>query len=51
MKSFEVFGVPMTALRARLFAMLRASDAGAKVAKRCLIAIEEHRDDCGRPQQ
>jgi hypothetical protein len=49
MRSFEEFGVPLTALRARLFAMLPANDAGARFAKQCLIAIEDYRDDCGRP--
>ena len=46
--AFEEFGLPLTALRARLFAMLPAGDARAQLAKKCLIAIEEHRDDRGR---
>jgi hypothetical protein len=33
---------------ARLFAMLPANDARANLAKHCLIAIEEHCNDCGR---
>jgi hypothetical protein len=28
--------------------MLPANDARANLAKHCLIAIEEHRNDCGR---
>ena len=46
--AFEEFGLPLTGLRARLFGMLPASDARARLAKQCLIAIEEHRDDRGR---
>lgn len=46
--AFEEFGLPLTGLRARLFAMLPAKDARAKLAKECLIAIEYHRDDRGR---
>ena len=46
--AFEEFGVPLTRLRARLFAMLPANDARAQLAKECLVAIEEHRDDRGR---
>jgi hypothetical protein len=46
--AFEEFGLPLTGLRARLFAMLPADDARARLAKQCLIAIEEHRDDRGR---
>jgi hypothetical protein len=46
--AFEDFGVPITGLRARLFAMLLANDARAWLAKQCLIAIEEYRDDRGR---
>jgi len=44
----EEFGLPLTGLRARLFAMLPANDARARLAKQCLIAIEEQRDDRGR---
>jgi hypothetical protein len=47
--AFEEFGLPLTGLRARLFAMLPANDGRAQLAKQCLIAIEEHRDDRGRP--
>jgi hypothetical protein len=46
--AFEEFGLPLTELRARLFAMLPANDGRAQLAKQCLIAIEEHRDDRGR---
>jgi hypothetical protein len=46
--AFEEFGVSLTALRARLLAMLPADDARAQLAKQCLIAIEEHRDEHGR---
>jgi hypothetical protein len=46
--AFEEFGVPLTGLRARLFAMLPMNDARAQLAKQCLIAIEEHRDEHGR---
>ena len=47
--AFEEFGVPLIELRARLFAMLPANDRRARLAKQCLIAIEEHRDESGRP--
>jgi hypothetical protein len=46
--AFEEFGLPLTGLRARLFAMLPANDARARLAHQCLIVIEEHRDDRGR---
>ena len=46
--AFEEFGLPLTGLRARLFAMLPANDRRARLAEQCLIAIEEHRDDRGR---
>ncbi|MEX2166523.1 MAG: hypothetical protein WD852_05815 [Methyloceanibacter sp.] len=46
--AFEEFGVPLTALRPRLFAMLLANDGRARLAEQCLISIEEHRDDRGR---
>jgi len=46
--AFEEFGLPRTQLRARLFAMLPAADARARLAKKCLVAIEGHRDDNGR---
>jgi hypothetical protein len=46
--AFEEFGLPLISLRARLFEMLPANDARARLAKWCLIAIEEHRDDRGR---
>jgi len=46
--AFEEFGLPLTGLRARLFAMLPADDRRARLAEQCLIAIEEHRDDRGR---
>jgi hypothetical protein len=46
--AFEEFGLPLTNLRARLFAMLPANDARASLAKECLIAIEWHRDERGR---
>jgi len=46
--AFEEFGVPLTGLRARLFAMLPANDDRARLAKQCLIAIEKHRDEHGR---
>ncbi|MGA4636471.1 NACHT domain-containing protein [Pseudomonas solani] len=47
--AFEVFGLPLTELRAKLFAMLPTNDARAVLAKQCLIEIEEYRDDYGRP--
>jgi hypothetical protein len=46
--AFEEFGLPLANLRARLFAMLPANDGRARLAKQCLIEIEEHRDDRGR---
>jgi len=46
--AFEEFGLPLTGLRARLFAMLPANNRRARLAEQCLIAIEEHRDDRGR---
>lgn len=46
--AFEEFGLPLTGLRARLFEMLPANGARARLAEQCLIAIEEHRDDRGR---
>ena len=44
----EEFGVPLTALRSRLFGMLPPGDARARLAKECLIAIDEYRDERGR---
>jgi hypothetical protein len=44
---FEEFGVPLTGLRARLFGMLTADDERARLAKQCLIAIDQCRDDHG----
>jgi hypothetical protein len=46
--AFEEFGLPLTELRVRLFEMLPVKDARARLAKECLIEIEEHRDDRGR---
>jgi hypothetical protein len=46
--AYEEFGVPLTALRSRLFGMLPAGDARARLAKECLIAIDEYRDERGR---
>lgn len=46
--ALDEFGVPLTRLRARLFAMLPANDARAQLAKQCLIEIEKLRDDHGR---
>jgi NACHT conflict system protein len=46
--AYEEFGVPLTALRSRLFGMLPAGDAGARLAKECLIVIDEYRDERGR---
>jgi hypothetical protein len=46
--AFEEFGVPLTGLRATLFAMLPANDGRARLAEQCLVAIEEHRDERGR---
>ncbi len=46
--AFEEFGLPLTGIRARLFAMLPANDAHSRLAKRCLLAIEEYRDEKGR---
>jgi hypothetical protein len=44
----EEFGQPLAELRAKLFAMLPVNDARAQLAKQCLIAIEELRDEAGR---
>jgi hypothetical protein len=46
--AYEEFGVRLTALRSRLFGMLPAGDARARLAKECLIAIDEYRDEGGR---
>jgi len=46
--AFEEFGLPLAQLRSRLFGMLPAGDARARLAKACLIAIEEYRDENGR---
>jgi hypothetical protein len=46
--ALEEVGRPLTGLRARLFAMLRADNVRARLAKECLIEIEYHRDDSGR---
>jgi hypothetical protein len=46
--AFEEFGLPLTGLRARLFAMLPTNNPRARLAEQCLIAIEEHRDYYGR---
>ena len=46
--AFEEFGLPLTGLRAQLFAMLSANDARALLAKQCLIEIEGYRDVHGR---
>ena len=46
--AFEEFGLPLTELRARLFAMTSDNDERAQLAKQCLIEIEERRDDRGR---
>lgn len=46
--AFEEFGLPLTGIRARLFAILPVNDAHSRLAKRCLLAIEEYRDEKGR---
>ena len=46
--AFEEIGLPLTRLRARLFAMLPMNDLRARLAEQCLIAIEEFRDEHGR---
>lgn len=46
--AFDEFGLPLTGIRARLFAMLPANDARSRLAKQCLLAIEEYRDEKGR---
>ena len=46
--AYEEFGLPLTGLRASLFAMLPAGDARARLAKECLVAIDEYRDERGR---
>ncbi len=46
--AFEEFGLPLTGIRARLFAMLPANNAHSLLAKQCLLAIEEYRDEKGR---
>ena len=45
---FDEIGRPLTNLRARLFAMLPADEKRACLAKRYLMAIDEHRDEGGR---
>jgi hypothetical protein len=46
--AFELFGRPLIGLRARLFSMLIAKNARSSLAKQCLIAIDQHRDEHGR---
>ncbi len=46
--AFEEFGLPLTGIRAKLFAILPANDARSRLAKQCLQAIEEYRDEKGR---
>ncbi|UVM25022.1 NACHT domain-containing NTPase [Pseudomonas sp. B21-021] len=46
--AFEEFGLPLIEIRARLFTMFLANDAQSELAKQCLLAIEEYRDEKGR---
>lgn len=46
--AFEEFSRPLTDLRARLFSMLPANDERSALAKECLVAIDDHRDEYGR---
>lgn len=48
MGAFEEFGLPLTGLRALLFAMLPADDSSSRLATQCLMAIEGYRDEKGR---
>jgi hypothetical protein len=43
----EIFGMPLTGLRKELFAMAGADTAEGRLAKECLAAIDELRDEYG----
>ncbi len=47
--AYEVFGVPLIALRQQLFELMQETDARSALAEASLIAIEEVRDEAGRP--
>jgi hypothetical protein len=46
--AFEEHSLPLPGLRAKLFAILPENNARAQLAKQCLIAIDELRDETGR---
>lgn len=46
--AFEEYSLPLPGLRAKLFAILLENNARAQLAKQCLIAIDELRDETGR---
>jgi len=48
--AYEEFGVPLTTLRRQLFELLQGTDARSALAEGALIAIEEARDEAGRPE-
>jgi hypothetical protein len=48
--AYEEFGVPLTTLRRQLFELIQAEDARSALAEASLIAIEEARDESGRPE-
>ena len=45
---FEQFSIPLTELRKQLFSMIAANDAQSTLAEKCLIKIDELRDEYGR---
>src|SRR5437879_935663 len=47
--AYEEFGVPLTTLRKQLFELMHGTDARSALAEACLTAIEEIRDEAGRP--
>jgi hypothetical protein len=49
-RTYEEFGVPLTTLRRQLFERMQAGDARSALAEAALIAIEEARDEAGRPE-
>ena len=48
--AYEEFGVPLTTLRRQLFELMQGGDARSALAEASLIAIEEARDEAGRPE-
>jgi hypothetical protein len=47
--AYETFGVPLIRLRQRLFELMQGTDARSALAEQSLVAIEEIRDEAGRP--